>query len=300
MNGLEDSDIVDIEIELVGSCNLRCPLCASVVFPDKVGYTNIRSVSEWNSQLDRYSGLKSVCISGICSEPTLYPDIVKLIDYFVGRGVTIELFTNASTHDKKWWNSLGKHLTINDMVIFTVCGSTNDIHGKYRVGQTLDQVIENSDAFREGNPNKNDCIQHILFEYNSDDFSKNMKPLINRFSKSLLLKTPPYAERFKVKNGDGINMPPGLERKYLATVVEADRRRRSGNFKILCRSKKLKYLSIDQYGNEYPCFLYRLFSGKKFDKSDFSEIESFKYEFCYDCEERTSKMLEMFGIESMV
>ena len=127
-----------------------------------------------------------------------------------------------------------------------------------------------------------------------------MKPIINRFSKSILLKTPPYAERFGTKGGDGINMPQGLERKYLAVVSEAARRRRTGKYKISCRSRKLKYLSIDQYGNEYPCFLYRLFSGKKFDKSDFSEIESFKYEFCYDCEERTSKMLETFGIESMV
>ena len=301
MNGMDDRQVRDIEIELTGRCNLRCPLCASTVFPDRTGRPNQRELSEWTTQLDRYSGLKSVCISGICSEPTLYSDIVGLLDYFVSRGVTIELYTNASTHDEEWWHGLGRHLTDKDLVVFTVCGSTDEIHGKYRVGQDLQTVLRNAMAFKMDNHNGNDCIQHISFRYNEDDFKKNMKPIISMFSKRMLIKTPPYCERFHCGfEGSGICTAGNDGKMYMALISDTLRRKRLGNFKIDCMSKKKRFLTLDQFGNEYPCFLYRLFSNDRFDKRDYSRIDGFEYDFCHDCETRMSAMMKMFGVEDMI
>ena len=299
-NGFDNECVQDIEIELVGNCNLKCPLCSRRVFPNRIGSPNSRPLNDWIEQIDRYKSLKSVAISGICSEPTLYPDLLKLIDYFVNRDISIELFTNASTHNEEWWIELSKHLTEDDLVIFTICGSTQEIHEKYRVGQSLETMLKNAFAFKHYNKYKNDCMQHIMFEYNKKDFEKNMKPILSKFSKNILITTPPYAERFSLNRDNGICVSDDKYKKYMTIVSEAMRRRNRGDFEINCRSKRLKYLSIDQFGNEYPCFLYRLFSNKSFDKSDFSEIESFKFDFCYDCDVKTSKMLDIFGIESMI
>lgn len=88
------------------------------------------------------------------------------MDYLVGRNIRFELLTNASTHDDKWWNELNKHLTKDDTVVFTICGSTQELHERYRVGQDLQTMLGHAEAFKTGNPNRNDCIQHILFKYN--------------------------------------------------------------------------------------------------------------------------------------
>ena len=148
------------------------------------------------------------------------------MDYLVGRNVRFELLTNASTYDDKWWNRLNKHLTKDDTVVFTICGSTQELHERYRVGQDLQTMLRHAESFKMGNPNRNDCIQHILFKYNQLDFEKNMRPIIRRFSKHMLIKTPPYLERFHVcHRPDGICPPGNDELIYRALVRNAMVRR---------------------------------------------------------------------------
>ena len=65
-------------------------------------------------------------------------------------------------------------------------------------------------------------------------------------------------------------------------------------------SKRRKYLDLDQFGNEYPCYLFRLFSNDGFDKKNFDKIDGFGYDFCYDCEKTTSRLMKQTGIEDMV
>lgn len=77
-------------------------------------------------------------------------------------------------------------------------------------------------------------------------------------------------------------------------------RRQKGRFNIDCMSKRCKYLALDQFGNEYPCNLFRLLSNSSFDKKNFDKIDGFGYEFCYDCEKTTSRLMKHAGIEDMV
>lgn len=293
------SDVLDIELELTGYCNLKCPLCASVLFRDKCGGKNIRPIDEWINQLNSYTSLKSVCISGICSEPTLYPWLFQLLDYLVRRNISIELYTNGCTNNIEWWNNLNKHLTERDLVVFTICGSTQELHEKYRVGSSLQQILDNVNAFKQNNKHNNDCVQHIKFQYNALDFEQNMKHIIDIFHNHMLIDTSPLAERYGIIR-DGIYMPNNGGRKYEVLVSDILQRRNANIHNICCKSKYNKFLTLDQFGNEYPCMLYRLFSNSRFDKTDYTKIESFVYEFCYDCDKRFEYLSKKFHIEGMI
>jgi len=59
----------------------------------------------------------------------------------------VELYTNASAHDEKWHASFGEKLGENALVVFTICGSTEELHSRYRVGSSLCKTIANAKSF---------------------------------------------------------------------------------------------------------------------------------------------------------
>ena len=79
----------------LGGCNFRCPFChnGGLVFgKDSDG---IMSVNELLAFLDSRRGrLQAVCISG--GEPTLHPDLPKLIGEIKSRGFEVKLDTNGT------------------------------------------------------------------------------------------------------------------------------------------------------------------------------------------------------------
>lgn len=130
--------------------------------------------------LSRYENLKSICIAGAYGEPTLFPQIIELVDFLKSRSVSIELHTNGTEHDESWWRELSKHLGSSDAVVFTVCGSAQDIHGKCRGGQSLAQLLKNAMAFKSSK--KNDYVQHVLMQCNREDFFKCRREVMSMFS----------------------------------------------------------------------------------------------------------------------
>ena len=46
----------------------------------------------------------------------------------------------------------------DDKVFFTICGSTQELHSRYRVGSDLQQVLNNAAAFKRDNKYTNDWI----------------------------------------------------------------------------------------------------------------------------------------------
>ena len=299
--GLNSNEIFDIEIELTGYCNLKCPLCANQnKFANNLQKKNIRPFYEWEKQLNLFPSIKSVCIAGIFSEPTLYPELFQLLNYFTQRKISIELYTNGNTNNQLWWNKLNKKLTKNDKVIFTICGSTQEIHEKYRKGSNLKIILDNVNAFQQNNKNNNDWIQFIKFQYNIDDL-KNMDSIIKKFNNKIIINSSAYNERFNICNNSIFNMPNNLSHKYCILAKDAFQRKRDKkDFKIQCKSLETNFISIDQFGKYYPCFLYRIFSKDKFNLNNYSDILNYKYDFCYECEKYTLKMLQLNGLERMM
>jgi hypothetical protein len=263
---------------------------------------NIRPVEEWIAQLDLYTNLEMVYMAGSVSEPTMYKDFIPLIQYLVARGIKMELNTNANTHDAAWWEQVGSIFTEQDRVLFTLCGSTQELHEKYRVNSNLEQILEHAKAFRK-NDRKNDWCQLIRFEYNETDLASDaMKEIVSQFAYCHLIESGPYQERFKIIEGPtDIKMRGKLSEKYsIIKDIVSERRENGSSCEILCPSYNRKFLSINQFGEEFPCFLYRLHRKTGFDLSDYSDIDNFAYDFCFECESLTSDMLEKHGMETIV
>lgn len=302
--GLKKEDILEVELELTGTCNLDCPLCTrNYENAQHLVSKNVRPLSEITQRLDGFPNLKNICLAGAISEPTMYKDIVGLVQYLVGRKIEIELYTNANTRKPEWWEEFGKLFAPTDRIYFTVCGSTQELHEKYRVGSDLQQVLDHAAAFRKSGK-CNDYIQHILFEYNAEDFkSEAMQAIIAQFSNTFLINSLPYQERFKIIKDEGtpIKMYGKLGEKYEVIRNNALRRHASGQIcNMKCKSFETKFVSIDQYGVIHPCFLYRMYNKDvPFDHEDYTEIMKFKYDFCYECESLTTTMLERNGLERM-
>ena len=51
---------------------------------------------------------------------------------------------------------------LNDKIVFTICGSTQELHEKYRVGSNLNQIINHANSIQQSN--KIDYCQFIKFE----------------------------------------------------------------------------------------------------------------------------------------
>lgn len=307
-NQLEKSEIHQIELELTGTCNLRCPLCTrSYKNAQHLLKYNERPLSEIIAQLDEYPNIKNCCMAGIISEPTLYKDFFRLIQYLVGRGIELEIYSNASLHSKEWWAKLATLLTPQDRVFFTICGSTQELHEKYRVGSSLNKILENHQAFKEACPHPIDCIQYIRFDYNDDDYdSPASLEIRSRFSRECNIDTLPYNERFGfiTDESNRIKMTADLARAYqLISTFGRNRyeQNKIGAIKCTmnCKSFESRFIAIDQFGTITPCFLYRIYNTDEKFNLDYEKIHGFKYNFCYECESKTNHLLEQSKLQRM-
>ncbi|MDD0854370.1 radical SAM protein [Halobacteriovorax sp. GB3] len=312
MNKLPDKlskeEILEIELELTGTCNLDCPLCSRSYENAKhlIKY-NERSVEEIKKQLDEYPNIEMCCMAGIISEPTLHKRFLEIIEYLRSRNIAIELYSNASVHSEKWWAELATLMGPCDRVFFTICGSNQELHEKYRVNSSLEKILNNHRAFKNNCEHPIDTLQHIKFEYNSEDFeSKEMQAIRARFSREENINTLPYNERFKfIEDEDNkIKLSSELARSYNLIAKNAKRRyqkNKSGEMKcqMRCKSLEERFVAIDQFGEITPCFLYRIYNGDEKFNLDYTKINKFTYDFCYECEAVTTQMLEDNGLERM-
>lgn len=295
-----DKDYVyEVEIELTTKCNLSCPLCARN-YSDSLHLldNNTRSLDDIIKQLDEYKNIKNLCLAGILSEPTIYSDLFGLIEYLNSRNIEIELYTNADLHDDEYWYELGKLVSEKTKVYFTICGSTQEIHERYRVGSNLNNILRHAEWFRKGSKYDNDYLQHIMFEYNRVDFD-NMGEIRGLFSNECNIDSLPYRERFDVLGevDPEINQRKELLNKY--NNLQKISRHFRDNKIVECKSYDEHFISIDNNGDISPCFLYRMYVKEKWDM-DYTDIMDYKYDFCYECEKMAHSLIKKFtGLERM-
>ena len=205
--------IEQIDVEITGICNLKCTICLSQAKKQQCNF-HFLDLNQLIAVIKKMKNLNNIYIAGDYSEPTLHPDLFILLDFLKTQPqIKTNLFTNASCHDKKYWRELNKHFNFNSQVIFTICGSTQELHEKYRVGSKLNTIIQNALEFKKENVFNNDYMQYIQFEYNKHDNMKDILSILRKFSKYEIIKTNMLYERF---NPGKINKD-----KICATYVES-------------------------------------------------------------------------------
>lgn len=174
---MSEDSILKLDVETTGRCNLRCPLCVSQAERGTYPVADV-DVEKLKQTISRFPDLELVTVGGVCSEPALHPRLLDILDWLAEKPFRTELYTNASLYGPEWWRALKSHLNERSMAVFTVCGSTQVLHEKYRVGSDLAKVLANVEAFAEGD---NYLLQYIRFEYNRDDAVSCFEKKFSRF-----------------------------------------------------------------------------------------------------------------------
>ena len=302
---LTRKDIVELEMDLNGVCNLKCPLCTrNYKHAEHLIKPHSRSLEEIIKQLDSFPNLKIFYMAGTVSEPTLYKSLHQLCEYLVKREIKIELFTNGNTHNENWWKRLGEILSPRDRVYFTVCGSNQIFHAAYRVGSSLEEILLHHQAFISTNSHKIDRVQHIMFDYNRADFeSLEMKEIISRFSGTKLVDTEGMRSVNEyIRTFDKDIIKPENERERAITSLFNIRPKPDDGkkYEIKCMSLRDSKIYIDQFGRISPCYGHAEFAGPGHfsgEVFDYNEVLSFKFHDCFKCERRIQKFIEVMELD---
>jgi MoaA/NifB/PqqE/SkfB family radical SAM enzyme len=291
---LKREDYLEFEMDLTGTCNLSCPLCTrNYSHADHTVYKDQRPLEDIIKQLDTFPNLERTFLAGQVSEPTLYKDFLNYLRYLKSRNIYIQLFTNGSTHEPKWWEEVGKILEASDEIHFTICGSTQELHEKYRVGSNLKKLMANVEGYRKTGKG-NDYCQFINFEYNKHDYVNVQKM---NFTHIYLIES----EGVRSENEKKIEVPEGVApTETRDKTIKWIFNNQPTEGVIKCKSLENKKLYINQSGRISACYIHYeynpedLFEGDSF---DYADILDFKYQKCFVCEERTRFKIEKLGLD---
>jgi len=157
-------------IEISSKCTLRCPRCARQEVPN--GLVNTELDLEFfkrNFTPDFIlANVEKITFCGDDGDPIYAHDLLAVIDYIKSvKPVDIVVVTNGSHKKTQWWSDLGRLLTPNDSVHFSIDGYDNSSNNLYRVNSDYDSIIAGLQALRS----TSDCEivwAAIAFRFNED------------------------------------------------------------------------------------------------------------------------------------
>ena len=243
-----NEDITRIELELTSTCNLKCPLCIRQITNTPID-NNYRPLEEVIAQLESYPNLEFLTIAGPISEPTSYPWLPELITYINTRNIEISLYINGDARNDQYYRKLGVLFRNRPgYIYFTICGSTQELHEKYRVNSRLDRVIRRLEIVNRFSNNRG-ILTWIVFNYNEEDFLANYQSFKDKY-RTEFFHTLPMDEHFGLKSN--IRLPEKLHKIYTQNVDKTDFEN------IVCPANKTSFIQISHAGEVNPCTLYRL------------------------------------------
>jgi sulfatase maturation enzyme AslB (radical SAM superfamily) len=153
------------------------------------------SVISKNLQLDKLSSLRHVLLQGDKGDPCMNHRIDDFIDMFATHKNSpwINLVTNGSIRNQKWWQKLGQKKYHNLKVTFSIDG-LHDTNHLYRIGLDFDDIINNARSFIDAGGIAE--WKFILFQHNQHQIheAKKLSEQLGFRNFSIAL---PEASRFK-------------------------------------------------------------------------------------------------------
>lgn len=292
----------EFEIDLTTSCNLKCPLCTRNYLHAQhaidSNYKTGRKLSDIIDQLDTFPNLELCMLAGAISEPTLYSELFDFIKYLNSRNIRIEMYTNGDLHNDQYWFELGELLKSGDNVHFTICGSTQELHQKYRVGSKLENVINHARSLR--NSNNIDNCQYIVFNYNEHDVnSSKTKLIMDEFTKSYIVQSE-GRRRLNDKVVPTDIKPLDQRDKMINKIFDIAPTPSDGKpHEIKCNFFNDSKMFVSASGEIYPCYIslehpYMKFKDNEF---DYTDINNFCHPDCFLCESKIKRLIKSMGLD---
>jgi radical SAM protein with 4Fe4S-binding SPASM domain len=153
---------VALAIEPTTSCNLRCPECPS----------GLRSFTRPTGMLDKVMFEKTIAelqdalmylTFYFQGEPYLHKDFLQMVSMATQKGIYTSTSTNA--HYLSPENALATVKSGIDRVIISLDGTTQETYEQYRIGGSLEKVIEGTKNLIAAKRDLKSKTPHVIFQF---------------------------------------------------------------------------------------------------------------------------------------
>lgn len=129
-----------IQLEVTGSCNLRCQMCLVSYRPILNKITGSMSFETFRSIVDDLPELEQITLQGL-GEPLLAPDLFKMIEYASARGIRLGFNTNGTLLTRERAERLVRAGV--DWLHVSIDGATAATYESIRDGSDFEKVRRN-------------------------------------------------------------------------------------------------------------------------------------------------------------
>lgn len=153
---------ISISFEPTTSCNLRCPECPSGL-RSFTRPTGMLSQGLFRDVIDQLAPTLSYLTFYFQGEPYLHPQFLAMVQYAASKGIYTATSTNAH-----YLKDDAARLTVEsglDRLIISIDGTTQDTYQSYRVGGSLDKVIEGTKNIIAWKKKLKSKTPHLIFQF---------------------------------------------------------------------------------------------------------------------------------------
>ncbi len=132
-----------VEMDITNKCNLKCVMCPNRKVKKQKGLMSLELFKDVVEQTRERALEYSI---GVCGEPLLHPDLIKMIKYIKDRDCSVTLNTNLN-HQQ---DSLNEDLIRQkvDRLMVTMCGVNKATYESICINGDFDCVINNLKAIK--------------------------------------------------------------------------------------------------------------------------------------------------------
>jgi radical SAM protein with 4Fe4S-binding SPASM domain len=178
MNGLP----ISISIEPTTSCNLRCPECPSGLrsFTRPTGMLDPKL---YNKVIDELAPTLSYLTFYFQGEPYLNPEFLSMVRYASSKGIYTATSTNAHfLTQEASYKTVASGL---DRLIISIDGTTQEAYQSYRVGGSLDKVLEATRNIVAIKKELASRTPHLVFQFLVTGRNEHQIPDVSRLAREL-------------------------------------------------------------------------------------------------------------------
>lgn len=153
---------MSISIEPTTSCNLRCPECPSGL-RSFTRPTGMLKPELFQSTIDQLASRLSYLTFYFQGEPYLHPQFLDLVSYASRKRIYTATSTNAH-----YLNDKNAEATVKsglDRLIISIDGTTQETYESYRIGGSLEKVIEGTKNIVRWKRELKSTTPHVIFQF---------------------------------------------------------------------------------------------------------------------------------------
>lgn len=173
---------MSISIEPTTSCNLRCPECPSGL-RSFTRPTGMLKPELFESTINQLASRLSYLIFYFQGEPYLHPQFLDLVEYASRKRIYTATSTNAH-----YLNDRNAKATVKsglDRLIISIDGTTQETYESYRIGGSLEKVIEGTKNIVRWKRELKSSTPHVIFQFLVVKPNEHQIDEVNKLGKEL-------------------------------------------------------------------------------------------------------------------